>query len=105
MIRAGVVFGAGVAAGVYGMVKVRRVAEALTPDGMRDRIGAAVVGARMFRDVVAQGQADAEARLREHYRALGAAARPGRPHPQLTASTTMTAAPAALEDREGKQIR
>ena len=52
-------FAAGAAAGVYGMVKVRRIAEALTPDGMRDRVGAAFVGARLFRDEVAQGAADA----------------------------------------------
>lgn len=79
-------FAAGAAAGVYGFVKVRRLAEAFTPDGMRDRIGAAVVGARMFRDEVAQGAADAEVRLREHYRA------PDAGRPALPAGST-TAAP------------
>lgn len=99
MIRSGVVFGAGVAAGVYGMVKVRRIAEAFTPDGMRDRIGAAVLGARLFREEVAQGQADAETRLREHYRALESGARAER-RTELETRTTMTAAVAALSNQE-----
>lgn len=99
MIKSGVVFGAGVAAGVYGMVKVRRIAEAFTPDGMRDRIGAAVLGARLLREEVAQGQADAETRLREHYRALEAGARAER-RTELEARTTMTASVAALSNKE-----
>lgn len=100
MIRSGVVFGAGVAAGVYGMVKVRRIAEAFTPDGMRDRIGAAVLGARLLREEVAQGQADAESRLREHYRALESGVRAER-RTELEARTTMTAASvAALSNKE-----
>ncbi len=72
MMRGPVWFAAGAAAGVYGMVKVRRVAEAFTPDGMRDRVHAAFLGARIFAEEVAQGQADAEDRLRQHYRKLGA---------------------------------
>ncbi|NGZ99701.1 hypothetical protein G5V59_03030 [Nocardioides sp. W3-2-3] len=89
VIRSGVVFVAGAAAGVYGMVKVRRLAEALTPDGMRDRVNAVVLGARLFADEVAQGRADAETHLRERYRALEAGAR-----------STMTAPVAALTERE-----
>lgn len=99
MIRSGVVFGAGVAAGVYGVVKVRRIAEAFTPDGMRDRIGAAVLGARLFREEVAQGQADAETQLREHYRTLEAGVRADR-RTELEARTTMTASVAALSNKE-----
>ena len=99
MIRSGVVFGAGVAAGVYGMVKVRRIAEAFTPDGMRDRIGAAVLGARLFREEVAQGQAEAETQLREHYRVLESGARAQR-RTELEARTTMTAGVAALSNVE-----
>jgi hypothetical protein len=49
------------------VVRVRRLVEAFTVDGMRDRVGAAVVGARMFRDEVAQGAADAEHDLRQRY--------------------------------------
>lgn len=79
MIRGPVWFAAGAAAGVYGVVKARRVIEAFTPDGMRDRIGAAVLGARMFAEEVAQGQADAEVRIRQHYRDLEAGRRPAGP--------------------------
>jgi hypothetical protein len=55
------------AAGVYGMVRARRVAEAFTPDGIRDRVKAVGLGARMLRDEVAQGTADAETGLRRRY--------------------------------------
>jgi hypothetical protein len=61
----GLWFVAGAGAGIYGMIRARRAAEAVTVDGMRDRVGAAVVGARMFRDEVAQGRAEAESGLRE----------------------------------------
>jgi hypothetical protein len=61
----GLWFVAGVGAGVYGVIRARRAAETFTYDGMRDRVGAAVVGARSFRDEVAQGRADAEPGLRE----------------------------------------
>lgn len=80
-------FVAGAAAGAYGVVKVRRLAEALTPDGMRDRIGAAFVGARMFREEVAHGQAEAEIRLREWYGGAHAGPpelEPGRTTPATT---------------------
>lgn len=61
-------FGAGVAAGVYAMVRARRLAEAFTVDGMRDRVGAAVHGARVLVEEIDQGRADAELHLRERYR-------------------------------------
>ena len=61
----GLWFVAGAGVGIYGMIRARRAAEALTVDGMRDRVGAAFVGARLFRDEVAQGRADAESGLRE----------------------------------------
>jgi hypothetical protein len=66
-MRRGIWFGAGVAAGVYGVVRVQRVVEAFSPDGIRDRIKAAGMGAKLLRDEVAQGQADAEPELRERY--------------------------------------
>jgi hypothetical protein len=69
MIGRGVWFAAGAAAGVYATVKARRVAEAFTPDGIRDRINAVGLGARMVRDEFAQGVADAETDLRERYQA------------------------------------
>lgn len=80
-MRRGFWFAAGAAAGVYGMVKARRVAEALTADGIRDRASAASVGARMFRDELHQGMADAEVALRDRYEV--AAAR----HRELTSGT------------------
>lgn len=58
-------FVAGAGAGMYAMVRARRLAEAVTWDGLRDRAGAAVVGLRVFTEEVAQGSADKEAELRE----------------------------------------
>jgi len=57
-------FVAGAGAGVYAAARARRAAEALTIDGLRDRVGAAVIGLRMVRDEVAQGRAEAEPELR-----------------------------------------
>ena len=64
-MRRGLWFVAGAGTAVYVMVRGRRAAEALTVDGLKDRIGALEVGARMFRDEVAQGRADKESELRE----------------------------------------
>ncbi len=58
-------FVAGAGAGVYAMVRGRRAAEVFTADGLRDRIGAAVLGARMLRDEVAHGRVDTESELRQ----------------------------------------
>ena len=66
--RRGFWFTAGAAAGVYGVVKARRVAEAFTADGVRDRAGAASVGARMFREEFHQGRTHSEAGLRQRMR-------------------------------------
>jgi hypothetical protein len=66
-MRRGFWFMAGAGAGVYAMVRARRVAEAFTADGLADRWHALTVGARMFRDEVAQGQAEAETELRERF--------------------------------------
>ena len=63
----GLWFMAGAGAGVYAMVRARRVAEAFTADGLSDRWHALTLGARMFRDEVAQGQAEAETGLRERF--------------------------------------
>ena len=66
-MRRGFWFVAGAGAGVYAMVRGRRVAEAFTADGLHDRWEALTLGARMFRDEVAQGQAEAETELRERF--------------------------------------
>ena len=64
-MKRGFWFVAGAAAGVYGAVKARRVAEAFTADGVRDRASAASLGARMFRNEFHQARTDAEADLRQ----------------------------------------
>lgn len=66
-MRRGLWFVAGAAAGVYGMVKARRVAEAFTADGLRDRASAANLGARLLREEFQQGMADSEVDLRRRY--------------------------------------
>jgi len=65
--RAGLWFLAGTGAGVYVMVRARRVKEAFTADGLSDRWHALSLGARLLRDEVAQGQAEAETQLRERF--------------------------------------
>lgn len=64
-MRRGLWFAAGAGTAVYAMVRGRRAAEVLTVDGLKDRLGALELGARMFRDEVAQGQATKESELRE----------------------------------------
>jgi hypothetical protein len=89
-------FVAGAGAGVYSMVKARRTQQALTPDGLRDRAGSLVIGARIFRDEVAQGKAEKEFELREKLGLpqLAGAAKPvpqlarGAEHPQTLNTAT-----------------
>ena len=78
----GLWFVAGAGAGIYIVIRGRRAAEALTIDGMQDRLNGLAVGARMFRDEVAQGKAEAETELRERFALT--------PHgrPELTSGTT-----------------
>lgn len=64
-MRRGLWFVAGAGTAAYVMVRGRRAAEALTVDGLQDRLGALAVGMRMFRDEVAQGRADKESQLRD----------------------------------------
>ncbi|WP_107774245.1 DUF6167 family protein [Nocardioides sediminis] len=58
-------FVAGAGAGAYALTRARRAAESLTADGLRDRLNGLAVGARMFRDEVAAGQAEKETELRQ----------------------------------------
>ena len=64
-MRRGLWFVAGAGTAVYVMVRGRRAAEVFTVDGLKDRLGALEVGARLVRDEVAQGQATKESELRE----------------------------------------
>ena len=57
----------GPAPGVYAMVRARRLKETFTAEGLSDRWNAAALGARLLRDEVAQGQAEAETELRERF--------------------------------------
>ena len=66
-MRRGLWFVAGAGTAVYVMVRGRRAAEALTVDGLQDRLNGLAVGVRMFRDEVAQGKAEAETGLRERF--------------------------------------
>ena len=58
-------FVAGTGAGVYAMVKARRAAELLTPEGLRDRLAALQLGASLFAEEVRVGAAEKETELRE----------------------------------------
>lgn len=66
-MRRGAWFVAGAGAGIYAMVRGRRLAEAFTAQGLGDRWHGLTVGARMFREEVAQGRAEAETELRERF--------------------------------------
>jgi hypothetical protein len=49
------------------MVRGRRAAEALTVDGLRDRLSGLEVAARMFREEVDHGRHEKETELRERF--------------------------------------
>lgn len=79
-------FVAGAGVGVYAAARARRAAEALTADGLRDRVRGWQAGARLFAEEVHQGRAERETELREQ---LGL--RPsevGTGPPRLSTSTT-----------------
>lgn len=82
-------FLAGAGVGVYAVTKARRVAEAFTVDGLRDRASAVALGARLFAEEVSAGQAEKEFELRER---LGLPVQPG--HAALTAGRPREAVPA-----------
>ncbi len=81
-MRRGLWFAAGAGAGVYAMTRARRLAEAFTGDGLRDRWEAVALGARLLREDVAQAQAEKETELRERF------GLPPHGLPQLTAPAT-----------------
>ena len=57
-------FVAGAGAGVYGLSKARRAAEALTPEGLADRLAGLSVGLHLFREEVRAGMDEKENDLR-----------------------------------------
>jgi hypothetical protein len=93
-------FAAGAGAGIYAMVRGRRAAEIFTVEGLRDRVQALGVGARIFRDEVAQGAVEKQTELRERY----AAAYDTTPRLEAASGPTDRARPAELTyEKEGKQ--
>jgi hypothetical protein len=58
-------FVAGAATSAYAITKARRTAEAFTPDGLRDRLGALSLGAQLFGDEVRNEMTVRETELRE----------------------------------------
>jgi hypothetical protein len=69
-MRRGFWFVAGAGVGVYAVVKARRVAEAFTPDGLRDRVAGLGVGAQLFAEEVRIGMTERETELRERFAIL-----------------------------------
>ncbi len=57
-------FVAGTAAGVYATAKIRHAAEAMTVDGLHDRLTGWFAGARVLQDEVRAGMAEKETDLR-----------------------------------------
>lgn len=66
-MRRGLWFVAGAGAGIYAVIRGRRAAEALTVDGLTDRLKGLAVGARLFREEVVTGKAEKETELRERF--------------------------------------
>ena len=58
-------FVAGAGVGVYAAARARRLADDLTPDGLRDRARSLRLGARLFAEEVQQGRTERETELRE----------------------------------------
>ena len=68
-------FVAGAGAGVYVALRARRAAEALTPEGLHDRLAGLGLGWSMFAEEVRTGMAEKEGELRERMAGLEAAER------------------------------
>ena len=61
----GLWFVAGAGTGMYAMVRARRIAEAFTPEGLTDRLGALALGARLLTEDVREASAVRETALRQ----------------------------------------
>lgn len=60
-------FAAGAGVTLYSINRARRVREALTADGLRDRAQGLALGARLFHEEFAQGRVQKETELRERF--------------------------------------
>ena len=89
-------FVAGTAAGVYATARARRAVEALSVDGLHDRLTGWFAGARVLRDEVRAGAAEKETQLRSRLVAGpdDDRAAASRRHHELTESTGTSGAPA-----------
>jgi hypothetical protein len=65
MIARGFWFVTGAGVGVYAVLKVRRAAEAFTPEGLQDRLSGLAVGVNLFTGEVRAGMVEKETELRE----------------------------------------
>ena len=63
----GLWFVAGAGAGMYLVVRARRLAEVFTVEGLADRAGGLGVAARLFAEEVRTGAAERETQLRERF--------------------------------------
>ncbi|MGN6782204.1 MAG: DUF6167 family protein [Marmoricola sp.] len=75
MIR-GFWFVAGAGAGIYASLRARRLAEAVTPDGLRDRAAGLRRGAMLFGEEVRAGMVERETELRDRLAVPGPRALP-----------------------------
>jgi len=90
-------FVAGAGAGVYAMTRARRIAEALTPEGLADRLAGLSVGVRLFGEEIRAGMAEKETDVRERLQPAFHGARP----PELSAATgPMGPTPVDTTDRK-----
>jgi hypothetical protein len=80
------------------VIRGRRAAEALTVDGLQDRLNGLAVGVRMFRDEVAQGKAEAETELRERFSVTPH----GRPELESGAHAAEVSTSSTNEKKEGR---
>ncbi len=87
-VSRGVWFAAGAAAGLYVSSRVRRLADAVTVDGIHDRLSGLFAGARLFGDEVRAGMAEKETQLRH----------------QLAPGLPGTPDDAAADDRTGDRL-
>lgn len=83
-------FVAGAGAGVYAISRARRVAEALTPEGLADRLAGLSLGLHLLTAEVRAGMAEKEHEVRERLAAPGGPLELGGPAdaPPDTSSTT-----------------
>ena len=86
-------FAAGAGATLYAVNRARRVREAFTADGLRDRANGLALGARLFREEVEQARVEKETELRERFGLV--------PHgiPQLEASVPTRSQSDLLDQR------